>query len=79
MKKKSYQIYPKSNFNYKTNLSTLLRESFVLLVLTSAICGCGIKGPPLPPLLEETIQKQKAGASLKTSNVISTDSSKAKK
>jgi|GEM_PF-4748285 len=27
--------------------------------LTMGLTGCGIKGPPLPPLPDETIQKQK--------------------
>ncbi len=35
----------------------------IVLVFISftALTACGIKGPPLPPAREETIQKQKGG------------------
>jgi predicted small lipoprotein YifL len=34
----------------------------IFLIATAAIIlsSCGIKGPPLPPLKEETVQSQKA-------------------
>lgn len=35
-----------------------MKTTAVLLILAAA-SACGIKGPPLPPLREETIQAQK--------------------
>jgi predicted small lipoprotein YifL len=32
---------------------------FLTILFFLGVCGCGIKGPPLPPIDEETIQKQK--------------------
>lgn len=42
-----------------------------IFVFLTVMTSCGIKGPPLPPLQEETVQKQSA------SETISADSSKA--
>lgn len=33
-----------------------------LILILATISACGIKGPPLPPLREETIQTQKSSS-----------------
>lgn len=48
----------------------LIRAKIPLFVVFITLLSCGIKGPPLPPIEAETIQKQKA------SEVVSADASK---
>lgn len=49
-------------------------QTFLLISLSAAALSCGIKGPPLPPIAEETIQKQLAAE--KETQPISADTSK---
>ncbi len=37
-----------------------MMKKIKLTMVVLTIAGCGIKGPPLPPLKEETIQSQAA-------------------
>lgn len=39
-------------------MKSKLKKSIIIFSLFGV--GCGIKGPPLPPIEEETVQKQKA-------------------
>lgn len=55
---------------YPEKLKILIVISIFMLV------ACGIKGPPLPPIEEETIQSQKAGGA--TAEIISGDATKAR-
>lgn len=36
----------------------------IILLSTLVLIGCGIKGPPLPPITEQTIQKDKLESEL---------------
>lgn len=60
-----------------------MKSIFTLLFLLLA--GCGIKGPPLPPITEETIQQDKLNEEMKltkpntTAAPSSTDTTPAKK
>lgn len=38
----------------------LIKLKIIICVLVTVLVACGIKGPPLPPLEEETVQKLKA-------------------
>ena len=52
----------------------------VVAFLYFSLLACGIKGPPLPPIQEETIQKQKSDATQSSSSDLSSaDQSKAGK
>lgn len=53
-------------------------KKIIFLLAALNIVGCGIKGPPLPPLEEETIQKQ-IEPKLILPQVESSDKTKAKK
>lgn len=50
----------------------------ILMTAVATLSACGIKGPPLPPLREETIQTQKAQAVQAAPTAISQDNTKAK-
>lgn len=47
----------------------------LIVIWVTVLIACGIKGPPLPPIAEETIQKQKAGEA--SGETISGDTTKA--
>lgn len=47
----------------------------LIIVWVAMLSACGIKGPPLPPIEEETIQKQQVGENY--SKTISGDATKA--
>lgn len=53
-------------------------KKVIFLFLGLSLAACGIKGPPLPPLEEETIQKQ-IEPQLILPQIQSTDATKAKK
>lgn len=36
----------------------IMKNNVLILVVFWAFTGCGIKGDPLPPSVEETVQKQ---------------------
>lgn len=58
---------------------------FAFIALFLVLAGCGIKGPPLPPITEETIQQDKLNEEMKltkpntTAAPASADNTKAKK
>lgn len=54
-------------------------QKFFIFSATAALLSCGIKGPPLPPIEEETVQKQMAAENQPASpaNPVSSDTSKA--
>lgn len=60
-----------------SNYSKFFLVGFFIIALIVAPLGCGIKGPPLPPINEETIQKQKSDEIV--SKAASADATKAKK
>lgn len=35
-------------------------QTILIIGSSAALLSCGIKGPPLPPIVEETVQKQLA-------------------
>ncbi len=51
------------------------RTIILSLIFTGVLAGCGIKGPPLPPSQEETVQKQKSSET--GDEIISADATKA--
>lgn len=53
---------------------TSIHKAFILIAAIS-LFSCGIKGPPLPPIEEETVQKQMAAESQPTTPA-STDTTK---
>jgi predicted small lipoprotein YifL len=56
-----------------------------VIIIALLLAGCGIKGPPLPPITEETIQQDKLAEETKmskpntTSAPASSDATPAKK
>lgn len=58
----------------------MFRNKLIRIVILSALLqSCGIKGPPLPPINEETIQKQRAGDAASADSTKATDPNKNKK
>lgn len=58
----------------------LIKTEVMIFVFAINLASCGIKGPPLPPVGEEMIQKQKSydSASESSSKIISADATRAK-
>jgi hypothetical protein len=58
-----------------------MKMSLTIIFVSFLIFACGIKGPPLPPIEETTIQKQKAVEAPKPAEALpsSSDITKTKK